>query len=249
MSDPEGMRERKGKEGAAPATQPGLEVRELRKEFPTAGDPLVVLDGLGLELPAGDTLSIVGPSGCGKSTLLHILGTLERPTSGHVMIQGTDPFGLSEPELARFRNRRVGFVFQDHHLLPQLTVSENVLVPSLAWSDAVDGATESVADRASRLLDRVGLGDRARHLPSELSGGERQRAAIARALILSPSLVLCDEPTGNLDRSTARRVGELLLEVHREEGTMLVVVTHSQELAGIFGHCAEMDRGRLQFTS
>jgi lipoprotein-releasing system ATP-binding protein len=224
---------------------PALVVRNLVRTFPTPTNPLVVLEGVSFELEARSTLSIVGPSGCGKSTLLHILGTLDRPTRGDVVIRGTDPFALDEPELARFRNRQIGFVFQDHHLLPQLTVLENVLIPSLA-SESGDDRRASVEDRAMTLLDRVGIRDRASHVPAELSGGERQRAAIARALVMQPSVVLCDEPTGNLDQRTAATIGELLLEAHEDEGVVLVVVTHSPTLAARCDRRGELVEGRLR---
>jgi len=218
-----------------------LIVQNVTKEFPTRGEPLVVLDGCSLELSEGENVAIVGPSGSGKSTLLHIIGTLDRPTSGTVSLGGTDPFGLEEPELARFRNERIGFVFQDHHLLPQCSVIENVLIPTIAT-----GATSSEAlDRARMLLDRVGLGERLDHRPAELSGGERQRVALARALVMSPALLLADEPTGNLDRTTAAAVADLLLELQGHEHTMMIVVTHSQELAGRLSRQWEIDRGRL----
>ncbi len=233
--------------GRASGDGSGLRVEGLSKTFSSRAGELRILDGIDLELQRGETLAVVGPSGSGKSTLLHIIGTLDRPTDGRVRIGGVDPFGLSEPELARFRNRTIGFVFQDHHLLPQLTVIENVLVPALASREPVDLGDESVEDRARRLLDRVGLTARRDHVPAEISGGERQRAAIARSLVLGPELLLCDEPTGNLDRGTAGAVGDLLMEVHREERTMLVVVTHSAELAGRCDRRAELDGGRLRW--
>jgi lipoprotein-releasing system ATP-binding protein len=183
----------------------------------------------------------MGPSGSGKSTLLYILGTLERPTAGGVALNGQDPFALPEPKLADFRNRHVGFVFQDHHLLPQCTVLENVLVPTLVGSG--DGKAEAWA---KELLDRVGLSGRLEHRPAELSGGERQRVAVARALVHRPALLLADEPTGNLDRRTAAGVGQLLLDLQRQERTMLVVVTHSAELARLFPRQLEMGDGTLQ---
>jgi lipoprotein-releasing system ATP-binding protein len=220
---------------------PKLSVQEVTKEFPTRTEPLVVLRGCSFELARGENLAILGPSGSGKSTLLQIVGTLDQPTSGHVLLGGDDPFQLSEPRLAKFRNERIGFVFQDHHLLPQCTVLENVLIPTLAGG----GATEAVFERARMLLDRVGLTARLDHRPAELSGGERQRAAIARALIRQPMLLLTDEPTGNLDRSTAANIGDLLLELQRLEQTMLVVVTHSLELAGRLQRRVELDGGRL----
>lgn len=183
----------------------------------------------------------MGPSGSGKSTLLHILGTLDRPTAGTVTLDGTDPFALPEAELAAFRNRRIGFVFQDHHLLPQCSVLENVLIPTLVSKTSAD-ETEPYA---RKLLDRVGLGGRLDHRPAELSGGERQRVAVARALVLKPVLLLADEPTGNLDRKNAGAVGELLLDLHRQENTVLVVVTHSPELARLFPRRMEMNDGQL----
>jgi len=224
-----------------------LVVRDLVRTFPTPTDPLVVLDGVSFELDRSSTLSIVGPSGCGKSTLLHILGTLDRPTGGAVIIDGTKPFELDEVELARFRNHQIGFVFQDHHLLPQLTVLENVLLPCMADELTHTGGA-TTRERAVELLDRVGIRDRMAHLPAELSGGERQRAAIARALIMKPSVVLCDEPTGNLDQKTAASVAELLLEAHKEEGVLLVVVTHSPLLAERFDRHAELVEGRLHLN-
>jgi lipoprotein-releasing system ATP-binding protein len=220
-----------------------LNVTQLTKSFPTRNGDLAVLRGIDLELHTGDALAVLGPSGSGKSTLLHIVGTLDRPTGGAVTLDGEDPFGLPEKQLAHFRNRHVGFVFQDHHLLPQCTVLENVLIPTLAGANT-DGAGLEV--RARELLRRVGLSERLDHRPAELSGGERQRVAIARALILRPKLLLADEPTGNLDRKTARTVGELLLEMHRQEPTILIVVTHSAELARLLPRQLEMNDGLLQ---
>ena len=202
--------------------RPALRAESLSKTYTGGPTPLNVLRDVSLALAADESIAIMGPSGSGKSTLLNILGTLEPPSSGRVTLAGCDPFGLPAKELAAFRNRKVGFIFQDHHLLPQCTVLENVLVPTLA------GAAESdVNTRARQLLDRLGLSQRLEHYPAELSGGERQRVAIARAMISRPLLVLADEPTGNLDRQTADTVAALLLELHREENTMLVVVTHS----------------------
>jgi lipoprotein-releasing system ATP-binding protein len=221
-----------------------LTVSQLRKDYPTRSGPLSVLRGIDLELQRGDALAIMGPSGSGKSTLLHILGTLDRPTAGTVTLDQKDPFTLTEPELADFRNRFIGFVFQDHHLLPQCSVLENVLIPTLIDPNP---ETRSFAEKyAVELLERVGLKDRLDHRPAELSGGERQRVAIARALIRKPALVLADEPTGNLDRRSAHAVGELLLELHRQEQTILVTVTHSAELAGTFSRRMEMADGLLE---
>jgi lipoprotein-releasing system ATP-binding protein len=221
----------------------GLVAENLTKEYPTRSGSLAVLTGVNLALHAREAMAVMGPSGSGKSTLLHILGTLDTPTAGRVELDGVDPFALAEPQLAAFRNRHVGFVFQDHHLLPQCTVLENVLVPALVADDRERAMARS---DARHLLERVGLGARLDHRPAELSGGERQRAAIARALIRKPKLLLADEPTGNLDRKTAHGVGELLSELHRQEGTILIVVTHSPELAGLFPQRAEMNEGRLE---
>ena len=219
---------------------PRLEAKSLGKEYPTRSGPLVVLRDVSLALATGESAVIMGPSGSGKSTLLNIVGTLEPPTRGHLTLAGCDPFSLPESELAAFRNRQVGFIFQDHHLLPQCSVLENVLVPTLAARGGDD-----VADRARGLLERVGLGDRLEHRPAELSGGERQRVAVARALINRPMLLLADEPTGNLDRKTAEAVAGLLLELHRSENTILVVVTHSPGLAEHFARRYELVDGVL----
>lgn len=221
----------------------GLAVENLDKEYPTRSGSLVVLSGVSLALEAGEALAVMGPSGSGKSTLLNILGTLDTPTRGRVALDGVDPFALPERALAAFRNRHVGFIFQDHHLLPQCSVLENVLVPTLV---AAEGDKAGFEEEARRLLDRVGLSGRLDHRPAELSGGERQRAAIARALIRKPKLLLADEPTGNLDRKTAQGVGELLTELHRQEGAVLVVVTHSPDLARLLPRRAEMADGRLE---
>ena len=218
----------------------GLEVADLRKEYPSPGGALPILGGVTFTLERGQAVAVMGPSGSGKSTLLYILGTLEPPTSGAVRLDGRDPFALSEAELAAFRNRQVGFVFQDHCLLPQCSVLENVLTPTLVSSDA-----GKHLDRARWLLEQVGLAARADHRPAQLSGGERQRVALARALVLEPALLLCDEPTGNLDRHTADSVATLLLDLHRRQNTILVVVTHSAELAAAFPTRRLVD-GRLE---
>jgi lipoprotein-releasing system ATP-binding protein len=189
----------------------------------------------------GENLAVVGPSGSGKSTLLSILGTLEPPTSGSVQLAGENPFTLKEAALAEFRRRRIGFVFQDHHLLPQCNVLENVLVPFLADGAATDDDTK----RATDLLSRVGLAERLTHRPAELSGGERQRVAIARALVREPTLLLADEPTGNLDRSTARSIAELLIKLQAERNAILIVVTHSTTLAESLDRRMELDSGQL----
>jgi lipoprotein-releasing system ATP-binding protein len=211
-----------------------LKVTDLVKRYATARGWLEVLDGVSFALAAGDSLCVMGPSGSGKSTLLNVLGGLEPPTSGQVTVEDRDPYRLSETELAAFRNSRVGFVFQEHCLLPQCSVLENVLVPTLV---AARGPHE---ERARELLSRVGLSDRLDHRPAELSGGERQRAALARALILRPRLLLCDEPTGNLDAASAATVADLLCELHAMERAVLILATHSAELAARFP-----DRRRL----
>ena len=218
-----------------------LELSDLAREFPTRGEPLQVLKGVNLQVSAGETLAIVGPSGCGKSTLLHILGTLDIPSSGSMILDGTDPFQLDEKSLAHFRNQNIGFIFQDHHLLPQLSVLENVLIPAIANGRPDPNSVE----RAEQLIQRVGLADRIEHRPAELSGGERERVAVARSLIHQPTLLLADEPTGNLDQTNARQVGSLLLEMHQQEEMMLVVVTHSQELAAMLDRQYLLDDGKL----
>ncbi|MBW3541711.1 MAG: ABC transporter ATP-binding protein, partial [Planctomycetes bacterium] len=207
-----------------------LAVHQLSKAFPTAAGTLEVLRGVELEMQRGEALVVTGPSGSGKSTLLYIVGTLEEPTSGEVRIMGEDPFRRSQSAMARYRNEHIGFVFQEHHLLPQCTVLENVLLPALAGR----GADKAAEARARELLSRVGLGERLDHRPAQLSGGERQRAAVCRALINQPAVLLADEPTGSLDRSTAESVGDLLLEIAREEHALLICVTHSGELAARF---------------
>ena len=204
------------------------------------------LDGandMSLEVARGESLAIVGPSGSGKSTLLQIIGTLDRPTSGSVSLNGQDLSVLDDQQLAAIRNRQIGFVFQSHYLLPQCTVLENVLVPTLATDEAA--ARDGASERAERLLKRVGLGERLSHRPGELSGGERQRVAVVRALINQPPLLLADEPTGSLDQTSARELGQLLLELNREEGVSLIIVTHARELAQRMGRVLELKQGRL----
>ncbi|HVH06666.1 MAG TPA: ABC transporter ATP-binding protein [Myxococcota bacterium] len=206
-----------------------LTVAHLSKEYPTPRGPLAVLSDVSLSLAPGDAAAIMGPSGSGKSSLLYVVGALEPPTSGTITLDGRDPFQLPAAALAAFRNEAVGFVFQDHCLLPQCTVLENVLVPTLvASSGNGDG------ERARRLIEQVGLDARIDHRPGELSGGERQRVAVARALVRQPRLLLCDEPTGNLDRASAEQVASLLLDLHREQQGILIVVTHSAQLAERF---------------
>ena len=219
-----------------------LQVDHVSKDYPTRSGPLPVLRDLSFEMQRGEALAVMGPSGSGKSTLLHILGTLDGPTAGTIRLEGTEPFQLPERALADFRNRHIGFVFQDHHLLPQCSVLENVLIPTLVGTDSRTNAEAW----ARQLLDRVGLSNRLEHRPAELSGGERQRVAVARALIRHPILLLADEPTGNLDRHTAQVVGQMLLDLHRQEQTILVVVTHSSDLARQFGRRMELVDGVLQ---
>jgi lipoprotein-releasing system ATP-binding protein len=206
-----------------------LEVRNLSKEYPMPGQPLRVLTEINFSLRAGTAVSIVGPSGSGKSTLLYILGALEPPTAGQVLLGGKNPYEMDEKTLAAFRNESIGFVFQDHHLLPQCTVLENVLLPTL-----VSQPDASVQKRARDLLDEVGLSPRIHHRPQELSGGERQRVALARALIRRPQLVLCDEPTGNLDHASAEAITSLLLDLHKNQQNILIVVTHNLDVAARF---------------
>ncbi len=217
-----------------------LVVEGLAKEYVTPAGVLRVVDGVDLSLSRGQALAVMGPSGSGKSTLLHLLGTLEPPTAGTVRLGGQDPYQLSPRALAAFRNRHVGFVFQDHCLLPQCSALENVLVPTVVAAQAADYPA-----RARALLELVGLGDRLDHRPAALSGGERQRVAVARALILEPTLLLCDEPTGNLDHDTGEAVAGLLLDLHRRLSTVLVVVTHSEALAARFERRQRLVGGRF----
>ncbi len=205
-------------------------------------EALAVLQDISLELRRGESVAIVGPSGCGKSTLLNIIGTLDRPTSGKILLEGQDVSQLRDEDLADIRNRKIGFIFQAHHLLPQCTVLENVLLPVLA-RESVSGA--EAASRARKLLERVGLGHRLGHRPGQLSGGECQRVAVVRALINQPRLLLADEPTGALDRHSAEGLGKLLMELNREQNVALVVVTHSAELAGQMRRKFELRDGRL----
>ncbi len=211
-----------------------IKISNLSKDYGS----VQVLRNISLSFTDGTSVAITGPSGSGKSTLLHVIGTLEKPNSGRVEINNTDPFTLSEPELARYRNSVIGFVFQDHHLLPQYSVLENVLVPTFAFTQQPD-ATQ----RAQEILRRVGLSHRISHRPGELSGGERQRVAIARALINQPSILLCDEPTGNLDNATSDTIADLLFELHRTEQNLLIVVTHNLELASRFQQHIQLTDG------
>lgn len=225
----------------APSQSSGLQVRQLVKTYDTPAGPIEVLRGLDLDVQLGEAVAIMGPSGSGKSTLLYILGTLEPPTSGTVLLHGENPYARSPRDLAYFRNRYLGFVFQEHYLLPQCTVLENVLVPSLIN----DSSRASAPARARQLLEQVGLSHRLQHYPAQLSGGERQRVAIARALINNPTLVLADEPTGNLDRHSAQNIASLLLDLVQSQRIMLVLVTHSLEIAHRFPNVYELVEGHL----
>jgi lipoprotein-releasing system ATP-binding protein len=219
-----------------------LQLTQITKSYPTRTGNLSILTDINMSLNRGESISIVGPSGSGKSTLLHILGTLDRPTSGSYELFGESPFLLSESLLSAYRNSTIGFVFQDHFLLPQLSVLENCLVPALARGSLPPG----LLDRGRLLLENFGLTSRLEHLPSELSGGERQRAAIARALLMSPRLLLADEPTGNLDRRTAESVAQILLDLPQKENAILVIVTHSESLAGRTKFRRRIVDGRLE---
>jgi lipoprotein-releasing system ATP-binding protein len=206
-----------------------LEVSKLSKEYTTGSKSLPVLSEIDLEMDSGESISIVGPSGSGKSTLLYALGALEPPSTGTITLDGQNPYAMDEPSLAAFRNQKIGFVFQDPHLLPQCTVLENVLIPTL-----VAPPHPSMETRARDLLAHVGLSPRITHFPHELSGGEKQRVALARALIMQPRLLLCDEPTGNLDRDSTETVASLILELHRSQQNILIAVTHNLEVAAKF---------------
>ncbi|HEX42300.1 MAG TPA: ABC transporter ATP-binding protein [Phycisphaerales bacterium] len=221
-----------------------LELIHVSKDYesPLDGQATHILRDVNLKVDSGRSLAIVGPSGSGKSTLLNIIGALDRPTSGEVRLDGEDLGHMTDAQLARIRNKRIGFVFQLHHLLPQCTVLENVLVPTLA--DPA-GASREARDRAMTLLDRVSLADKVHHRPGELSGGQRQRVAVVRALINRPALLLADEPTGSLDKATASEIADLLVDLNRTEGTALIVVTHSGELAAHMERVRELIAGVL----
>ena len=221
-----------------------LNAANLSKEYPSPRGALTVLSDVTFSLAPGDAAAIMGPSGSGKSSLLYVLGALEPPTSGTVTLDGRNPFQLPAKALAAFRNESVGFVFQDHCLLPQCTVLENVLIPTLV----AHGRATDDADRARTLIDHVGLTDRIDHRPGELSGGERQRVAVARALVRAPRLLLCDEPTGNLDRVSADHIVSLLLDLHREQQGILIIVTHSAQIASRFPIQFELVDAQLRRT-
>ena len=212
-----------------------IKISNLSKDF----GKVEVLRNISFSLTNGTSVAITGPSGSGKSTLLHIIGTLEAPSAGQLQIKDTNPFTLSEPELAQYRNSVIGFVFQDHHLLPQYSVLENVLIPTLAFKQ-----DPSATQRAHQLLRQVGLTDRQTHRPGQLSGGERQRVAVARALINQPDILLCDEPTGNLDTATTATIANLLFELHNAEKNILIVVTHNLALASRFDQHLQLVDGR-----
>ena len=217
-----------------------LEVENVSKEYSTPAGPLRIVSDVSLSLPQGSAVSIMGPSGSGKSTLLYLMGALEPPSRGTITLNGQNPFVLNSKQLAAFRNQQIGFVFQDHCLLPQCSVIENVLTPTLVATPNGDAP-----GRAAELLEHVGLGERLDHRPAQLSGGEKQRVALARALIMKPKLLLCDEPTGNLDQKSAQVVADLLLDTHRKSQTILIVVTHSAELAARFPQRFELKNQHL----
>ncbi|HEX7772820.1 MAG TPA: ABC transporter ATP-binding protein [Pyrinomonadaceae bacterium] len=219
-----------------------LKVENLSKEYPTPAGPLRIVSDVSLSLPPGSAVSIMGPSGSGKSTLLYMMGALEQPSSGTVTLSGQNPFLLNAKQLAAFRNQQIGFVFQDHCLLPQCSVIENVLTPTMISTTA----NGEPSRRANELLKQVGLTERLDHRPAQLSGGEKQRVALARALIMKPRLLLCDEPTGNLDQKSAEVVADLLLDTHRDAETILIVVTHSKELAARFPQRFELRNQHLE---
>jgi lipoprotein-releasing system ATP-binding protein len=220
-----------------------LKLSDVTLRYNSGAGPVEVLKGVSLEVKGGESLAIMGPSGSGKSTLLNVIGTLDRPAGGRVVLAGQDLSQLNDVQLASVRNSQIGFVFQAHYLLPQCTVLENVLVPTLAG--AKTNSKEKAAERAQRLLKRVGLGDRLHHRPGQLSGGERQRTAVVRALINQPQLLLADEPTGALDRASSQQLATLLLELNREEGVTLIVVTHATDLAHKMSRVLELNDGRL----
>jgi lipoprotein-releasing system ATP-binding protein len=219
-----------------------LEIRELVKTYPAVPAPLRVLKGINFSLDAGQSAAIIGPSGCGKSTLLNLIGALDQPDAGSVHISGQDLSTLNVKELAQLRNQELGFVFQQHHLLPQCTVMENILIPVLTQDRE---AQEQAHDRARALLDKLGLLPRAHHRPGELSGGECQRTAVARAVINNPALLLADEPTGALNEEAAEELAALLLSLRDEQNMAVIIVTHAQSIARRFGSIYTLNRGQL----
>lgn len=225
---------------------PLIELRDISKSYtdPGSGASVSVLRGISLSVEAGESVAVVGPSGCGKSTLLNILGTLDEPDQGEVMFEGQSLNGASPHMLAQLRSRRIGFIFQLHHLMPQCTVLENVMLPTLALEAKPDAA--AARERAGRLLDAVGLRDRARWKPAQLSGGERQRVAVVRALINEPRLVLADEPTGALDEKNADALTALLLDLQKQTGTSLIMVTHHPAQAAKMGRVLRIHEGRIE---
>ena len=223
-----------------------LQMTDVSRTFSTGSGALTILENVNLRIPSGTAVALQGPSGCGKSTLLHLAGTLDQPTSGVVQILNENPWSLSARRLAAFRNQHIGFIFQEHQLLPQCSVLENVLLPTLA---GFGGRRRELKSRAEELLEQVGLQDRMTHRPAAISGGERQRVAVCRALIYQPSLLLADEPTGNLDPSTADTVGQLLLKMAAEHDAALLCVTHSNELAGHFPHVVRVENRTVDFVA
>ncbi len=221
-----------------------IELVDVRKSYVTAAGTLSVLRGLNLRVEPGESVSIAGPSGCGKSTLLNLLGALDRPDAGRVLLDGQDLAALDEGALAALRNRRIGFIFQLHHLLPQCTVLENVLIPTLA--DKKSSSADERTQRARTLLELTGLADKADELPGRLSGGQRQRVAVARAMIKRPAVLLADEPTGSLDEDTAAAIADLLIDLNRQQGVTLIVVTHSLALAKRMNRRYKLDHGKLE---
>jgi ABC-type lipoprotein export system ATPase subunit len=226
-----------------------LELKNVTKQYeiPSGEGHTIVLKDLSLQIEKGESAAVVGPSGSGKSTLLNIIGTLDRPTSGEVIFFGKNLADLSDSELSRIRNQEIGFVFQLHHLLPQCTVLENVLIPTIPLGSKK--SDKDVKNRALDLLKRVGLDERMDYFPAQLSGGEMQRAAVVRALINSPKLILADEPTGSLDREASENLGQLMVEMNKEEGTTLITVTHSMEFARLMGKVIKLQDGVLKVHS
>lgn len=229
------------REGVKVKTEsPLLELEQVTKQYDTIPEPTVVLQGVDLRVAPGETVAIVGPSGCGKSTLLNLIATLDQPSSGRVLFENTDVHRLTAADMSRFRNREIGLVFQHHHLLPQCTALENVLIPTIVHRRRSDAQ-----DRAANLLERVGLADRMDRRPAQLSGGERQRVAVVRALVNEPSLLLADEPTGSLNEAGAEQLADLLVELNQDQAMALILVTHSRPIAGRMGRVCQLRDGVL----